>query len=119
MSIDILNILDSSLTIQLSNHEVRENAPIGTAVGELSVHSNDIFTFRLVENSNFPCNEKFRVSGSLLETNSMFDFEEMQKCYIKIRAVDSAALSYEVVFQISIRDQYDTTKIILDNAYLN
>ena len=49
----------------------------------------------------------------------MFYFEEMQKCYIKIRAVDSAALSYEAVFQISIRDQYDTTKIILDNAYLN
>ena len=45
INIDILDILEASTEIRLSNDKVRENEPIGTVVGELSTFDNDVGDF--------------------------------------------------------------------------
>ena len=93
--------------IVLSNSRVAENQPAGTTVGTLRAmdrDQNDRHTFTLVRGPSRADNDAFRIDGSTLETNAVFDYETKNSYSIRIRVTDGRGGSFAKSFTISVID---------------
>ena len=93
--------------IALSNSSVRENQPLGTAVGTLSTtdpNAGDTFTYTLVSGSGGTDNASFTISGNQLLTAASFDYETKSSYSIRVRTTDQGGLYTEKVFTITVTD---------------
>lgn len=93
--------------IALSSARVAENRPVGAVVGELSVGDVGGFSFALAAGDGGADNALFRVDGSQLRTNAVFDFEVRRSFSVRVRAADAAGVAVEQPFTIGITDVND------------
>ncbi|MDQ3987538.1 MAG: Ig-like domain-containing protein, partial [Actinomycetota bacterium] len=101
--------------IDLSNDEVDENQPAGTAVGNLSTtdpNAGDTHTYSLVSGAGDADNSAFQIDGSILETSQVFDFEADSSKSIRIRSTDSSGLRRSEQFTITITDTPDPPVVV-------
>lgn len=101
----------SPTNMLLSNTSVAENKPAYTQVGTLTTIDSDpsnTFTYLLVSGAGDVDNSSFNISGSILYTSVIFDYETKNSYNIRIRTTDQGGLSMEKNFSISVTDEYDT-----------
>ncbi|NBO50075.1 MAG: hypothetical protein EBU80_10205, partial [Chitinophagia bacterium] len=110
-TIDIVvnNVNDTPTALQLSQLSVDENNSIGGTIGTLSSSDPDIdtHTYTLVSGAGGEDNAKFKISGSILEANAVFDYETKGSYNILVRTTDAGGLSYTRTFTISINDRLE------------
>ena len=121
-AITVTNANDPPSDIALSSSSVAENEPVGTAVGTQSAtdpDAGDTFTFSLVAGAGDADNASFQITGSMLRTNAVFDFETKNSFSIRIRVTDSQGATFAKAFTITITDVVENaapTDIQLSNA---
>jgi len=110
-SVTILNVNDAPSAINLSSSSIQEGLPSGTNVGQLSAVDQDhsTHTFTLVDPGG-ACsgadNGAFQVSGDMLRSSQVFDYETPSAYTICVRATDggSPAGTFDQQFTISVQD---------------
>lgn len=93
--------------LELSPDFVKENELAGTIVGNFSATDADVdetFTYKFIEDGNYPDNALFTVDGNTLKTAVIFDHEEDDIRLIKMRVTDSTGLTYEKELPVNIVD---------------
>jgi hypothetical protein len=103
-TINVTNVNEPPTDITLSANSVLENLASGTTVGSLSSTDPDLgttFTYSLVSGAGSTDNGSFNLSGNLLQTAAIFDFETKDSYTVRIRTSDGS-LHYEEVFAISV-----------------
>ncbi len=106
----------SPTEIVLSNSVVSENLPVETTVGTFAstdVNADDTFTYSLVNGTGDADNASFSIVGNQLKTAAAFDFETKSSYSIRVRTTDSAGLSFERSFTISVTDLDETAPTVL------
>lgn len=107
MTIKLTDVNEAPKGINLSADSVAENKPKGTIVGKLSAldpDAKDSFRYSLVSGAGDDDNGFFSLSGTLLKTNSPFDFEAKNSYSILVRVTDKGGLSYDQQFTIGVTD---------------
>jgi len=115
----VTDLNETPTALALSNPSVDENQPVGTTVGSLSANdpdAGDSHTFTLVNGDGSADNNAFKISGSLLQTNTPFDYETRKTYSIRLRATDSGGLFLEAPFIITVNDINDAPTALLLNA---
>ena len=91
--------------ISLSGTSVAENLPSGTSVGTLSTTDPDAgntFTYALVAGTGSTDNASFTISGSTLQTATIFNYEAENSYSIRVRSTDQGGLFIEEAFTITV-----------------
>lgn len=104
-TISITDVNEVPTNIVLSNNNVSENNPSGTAIGTLSGTDPDAgsaFTYSLVSGSGDEDNVSFMITGSALQSAAVFNCEAKDSYSIRIRIIDAGGLWYEKQFTISV-----------------
>jgi hypothetical protein len=115
--------------LNLSNNRVDENVVTGTQIGIFSTIDpdlNDTFTYSLVNNSIYPDNASFQVSGNQLLTATPLDFEAKSSYFIQVQTTDREGLSTPTpkVLNLIVNDLIESinlppTDILLSNNNIN
>jgi murein DD-endopeptidase MepM/ murein hydrolase activator NlpD len=109
-AVQITNVNEAPTSLSLSNTSVNENQPAGTTVGSLTSSdpdANDVHSYTLVSGTGSTDNSLFRISGSLLQTHAVFDFETRKTYSVRLRVTDAGGLYLERAFNITILDIND------------
>ncbi|HKI86875.1 MAG TPA: Ig-like domain-containing protein, partial [Thermoanaerobaculia bacterium] len=97
---------EAPTNITLSNDSVYENKPVNTIVGNLSTTDPDCtdhFTYSLVTGSGDTNNAQFTIlSGNVLVTNAILDYEAGATRSIRVRTTDSFGNTFEKILTITI-----------------
>lgn len=90
--------------IMLSNNVVPELQPPGTIIGVLSTLDPDSEThaYSLVTGEGDADNDQFTIFGSLLLSNSVFDYQLQNTLSVRISSTDENFESVEKVFEIQV-----------------
>lgn len=112
IAVDKVSISDGigPIALSLDGNTLEENAVVDTLVGNLSATDRDAgetFTYSLVSGDGDTDNGLFRVSGSQLLSNHVFDYESQTTASVRLQVENSAGLTYEQSFLISIQDLPD------------
>ena len=97
--------------VLLSNSSIIENQPVGSIVGVLTtVDANlgDIFTYSLVDGQGSIDNASFTISGNMLKTKAIFNYNVQSLYFLRIRSTDQDGLYIEEPFTISVIKQTNT-----------
>jgi gliding motility-associated-like protein len=103
-TINVKDVNEAPINITLSNNNIDENRPVGSAVGNLSSSDPDVdntFTYSIQPGTDAGF---FNISGTTLKTVSIFDFETKPSYKITIRTTDQDGLSYDQNFTINVND---------------
>jgi murein DD-endopeptidase MepM/ murein hydrolase activator NlpD len=109
-TVQITNMNEAPNSLSLSSTSVDENQPAGTTVGSLTStdpDAGDTHSYTLVSGAGSTDNSLFRISGSLLQTNAVFDFETRKTYSVRVRVTDAGGLFLDRVFTITIMDIND------------
>jgi hypothetical protein len=101
------DINDSPADIVIMPFWVLENLPIGTVVGELVASDpdfEDFHIFTLVSGTGSDDNASFSITGSMVHTNEVFDFETRSTYQIRVRATDLNGATFEKALLVDILD---------------
>ncbi|AHM63536.1 putative cell wall-anchored protein [Flammeovirgaceae bacterium 311] len=110
-SLKVINVNDAPEDIDILGLIISENQPAGTLAGELStldVDAGDIHNYSLVWGEGDKDNQRFQISGNLLQVLTPLDYEERQQYSVRIRTTDQAGATFEKIFKISVMDEQDT-----------
>ena len=110
---------DAPTDLSLAPSSVAENQPGGTAVGTLAAADpdpGDTHTFTLVAGTGSADNGSFTIVGATLRTAVSFDFETTPNRSVRVRATDSAGLSVERAFTITVTNADDPPVAVDDTA---
>ena len=91
--------------LTLTKSSIRENARIGSVVGELQSRDPDLDRSPLTFQVRSPANSPFAIGGTgnrFLVTRSALDYETIQKMEILISVTDNGGLSLGKYFNITI-----------------
>jgi murein DD-endopeptidase MepM/ murein hydrolase activator NlpD len=106
--------------ISLDTATVAENAAAGTTVGTFTSTDSDpgdTFTYSLVTGTGSDDNAKFSISGAILQTAAVFNYETKNTYKIRVRSTDSKDLTFEKAFTISVTNVNETpTDLNLSNS---
>ena len=109
-TLNVINTNDAPTDILLSKTDIDENLPVATATCTLTAVDDDVLdthTFALVAGAGDTDNAKVVITGSVLTTNAMYNFEQQNTLQIRIRAADSFSATFTKSFTISINDVND------------
>jgi hypothetical protein len=109
-AVQITNVNEAPNSLSLSSTSVDENQPAGTTFGSLTStdpDAGDAHSYTLVSGAGSTDNSLFRISGSLLQTNAVFDFETRKTYSVRLRVTDAGGLYLERAFTITILDIND------------
>lgn len=118
-TISVNDLNEAPTSLALGNTSVNENAPVGTAVGNLSTTDEDLIddgappAGSIVEAHSYSLpagqldNAQFQIVGKQLQTAAIFDHEVKNSYNVRIRTTDSAGQSFERVYTISILNVND------------
>jgi O-glycosyl hydrolase len=106
--------------VSLSNTNVAENLPPGTAVGTFSTTDPDAgntFTYSLVSGTGSTDNSSFTITNNTLYAAAAFNFEAQSSYGIRVRTTDQGGLYYEEAFTITVTNVNETpTDVSLSNS---
>jgi hypothetical protein len=91
--------------VSLTGVSVAEDAPLGTAIGQLSAvdpNADDTHTFLLVGGEGDADNAAFVIDDDELQTAVLLDFEAQSTYRIRVRATDQGGLGVEQVFVVDV-----------------
>ena len=103
----VTNVNESPTDISLSNTNVAENLPSGTAVGNFSTTDPDAgntFTYTLVVGSGSTDNGSFTITNNTLYSAASFNYEARNNYGIRVRSTDQGGLYIEKPFTILVTD---------------
>jgi hypothetical protein len=104
-TITVTDVNDSPTSIGLSNNNVTENEPAGTAVGTFTTADQDpedSHTYRLVSGDGDTDNNDFTIVGGELRTESVLDREANWTCRIRVQVDDGNGGTFEKQFAITV-----------------
>ena len=110
VTVNLTNVNEAPTDLSLSSTSVNENAVSGTTVGTFSTTDPDVpdsHTLTLVSGTGDTDNGKFTISGGVLQTDDVFDFETQGPFSIRVRTTDAGSLQYEEVLSITVIDVND------------
>jgi uncharacterized ubiquitin-like protein YukD len=113
-NIEVVEVVTIS-EIQLTSLSFDENLEIGTTVSLLEAiggTSESIYNWSLSEGKGDDDNALFRINGSALESNSIFNFEEKSLAKIRLFVSDNAGNEYEKAFTLNIQNVNEAPSII-------
>ena len=93
--------------VTISGSTIEERQPVGATVVTFTVvdpDSADVHTITLV--SGFGDNALYSISGNVLKTAAVFDYEQKTSCSLKVRVSDGTD-SFEKTFSIAVQNNYD------------
>ncbi len=109
-TLNVINTNDAPTDILLNTTSVDENMVVGTVITTLTAVDDDILdthSFTLVAGAGDTDNAKVAITGSLLTTNTVYNYEQQNTLHIRIRATDSFSATYTKSFTITINDVND------------
>ena len=109
------NVNETPAVLNLSNNNIPENQPAGTAVGTFSTTDPDAgntFTYTLVPGAGSTDNSSFTIVGSTLQTNASFNFEGQTSYLVRIRTTDQGTLFTEQAFTINVTNVNETPAVL-------
>ncbi|MBN2485728.1 MAG: T9SS type A sorting domain-containing protein [Bacteroidales bacterium] len=103
--------------IQLSDSTILEGKPSGTVIGLLSDNDpqGNTAMYSLVAGTGDTDNAGFTIVGDTLKSNTVFDFEDKDSLFVRIRVTDSASNTFEKTFTLFVIG-HSPTDIILSNS---
>ncbi len=104
LTVNVNDVNENPTDIALSNNNVNENQPVGTAVGALSTtdpDAGDSFTYSFCGGAD---DGSFQITGTTLETNAIFNVLIQSSFAICVRTTDSGSLFFDKNFTISVND---------------
>ncbi|MHC5112509.1 MAG: SdrD B-like domain-containing protein, partial [Planctomycetota bacterium] len=99
--------LQAPTGLSLAQDRVLEQQPVNTTVGNLVASDpepGETFVFELVSGPGDDDNASFALDGNPLRTQAVFDHSVKQTYSIRVRAIDSAGLSFEQTLTVSVVD---------------
>ncbi|MEQ9303165.1 MAG: YCF48-related protein, partial [Marinoscillum sp.] len=102
-----LNLSSSdTLPINLSNHRIDENSPMGSPVGKLTFNESETVEYTLLDGEGHAHNELFQIQNDQLLTNAVFNYESQTTYAIHVRASDGST-SDTTILIISVNDLFE------------
>jgi Ca2+-binding RTX toxin-like protein len=114
LTINVINVNESSTDVTLSNSNIAENQPIGTVVGNFATtdpDSGNTFTYTLVSGNGSTNNSLFTIQNNQLRTNARFNYENIRSYNILVRATDQGGLFFEKPLTINVTNLNEAPKI--------
>ena len=105
LSVNELN--ESPADIQVKYRDFDENISVGSGVTALSStdeDSGDTHTYSLISGDGSEDNGSFEIVGDELKINDSPDFETKESYSVRLQTTDSAGLTFEKVFTLSVND---------------
>lgn len=110
ITINVTNANEAPTDIALGSSSVLEHQAVGTSVGNLTTidpDAGDSHTYSLVSGAGDTNNASFQISGSELQTNAVFNFEDISSYSIRVQTDDGNGGTYAEQFTITILDGND------------
>jgi parallel beta-helix repeat protein/VCBS repeat-containing protein len=122
-SISITNVNEAPTNVILSNANIQENQPIGTAVGTFTTTDPDLgdtFTYSFVSGAGDTDNAQFQIAGNQLLSNAIYDYEVQNSYSIRVLTTDAGGLNFSKAFTITILNANDApADITISNANID
>ena len=105
--------------IVLAPNTIAENSPNGSTVGTLTTVDADLgdtFVYALVPGAGSTDNGAFTLSGAVVSTVGVFDFETKSVYTIRVRTTDGGGQVFEKALTINVRDLDEAPVAVDDTA---
>lgn len=120
--IDITDANDNPTQLYLSNTRIFENSEINTEIGTLVVTDEDndqTFDFVSLNEALAPDNIYFKLDGSKLYSNNIYDYETKASYEIVIEVRDNEGGTYSEAFTIIIEDVNEAPELEAQDFYID
>jgi hypothetical protein len=107
VSVSVTNVNEPPTGIDLSSSSISENVPTGTTIGTLSTYdpdAGDTFTYTLIDPLQYPDNVNFTITGAVLKSKSVFNYETKDTYLIGVRSTDALGSNADELIYIYITD---------------
>ena len=114
-TISVIDVNETPVSLNLSNHSILENKAIGSLVGSLNtidVDALDVATYSLVSGIGSDDNASFSLVNNEVFSSSIFNFESKNSYKIRVRTTDVNGLFLDSAFLINILNINETPTLI-------
>ncbi len=123
LTVTVVDSNDAPTALAISVDSLLEKSSVGTFVADLNTtdaDGTDNFTYSLVAGQGANDNALFRINGSLLEVDSVLNFNSGQTRSVRIQSSDKGGRTIQSSFVIRIINQNDLpTDILLSDTSIN
>jgi hypothetical protein len=122
VSVTVTNVNEAPTGINLSSASISENVATGTTIGTFSTadpDAGDTFTYSFVDTSSYPDYTSFTITGNVLKSKVVFDYETKSTYLIKVRSTDALGLYFDRVITITIENVVITASRSSTNVTCN
>jgi hypothetical protein len=108
VNVTINAVNNTPTNITLSNNNLDENKPVGTAIGTFSTSDPDVgdtFTYSFCGGTD---DSSFTINNNELRSAVSFDYETKTSYSICIRTTDSGTAAFDKAFTIAVNNRIDT-----------
>ena len=120
--ITVTDANDNPTQLFLSNNRIFENSEIGTEIGTLVVtdeDNNQDFDFISINEALAPDNVFFRLDGSKLYSNAVYNYEAKPLYTIVIEVRDDQGGTFSETFTIKVEDENEAPKLKTQDFYID
>ena len=92
VSVSVTGANEAPTGIDLSSASISENVPTGTTIGTFSTSdpdAGDTFTYGFIDTGSYPDNGSFTITGNVLKSKFVFDYEAKNSYLIRVRSTDA------------------------------
>ena len=123
LTVTVVDSNDAPTALAISADSVLEKSPVGSFVADLNTtdaDATDNFTYTLVAGQGSRDNALFRINGSLLETDSVLNFNNAATRSVRVQSTDKGGRTVQRSFVIRVVNQNDLpTNILLSDTSIN
>jgi len=123
LTVNVTDSNDAPTALTISADSILEKSAIGTFVADLNTiytDATDNFTYTLVAGQGSSDNALFRINGSLLEVDSVLNFNNARTRNIRIETTDKGGRTLQSSFIIRVVNQNDLpSNILLSDTMVN
>jgi gliding motility-associated-like protein len=120
-AIHVTNLNEAPTAITLLDNTINENLAVGTRIGNFlttDVEVADVHAYSLVAGAGALNNSSFSISPSgELKSAQVFNYEQEDTLYIRVRSTDAGLLSTESSFRILVLNQNESPTDITMNTH--
>lgn len=123
LTVNVTDSNDAPTALTISADSILEKSPVGTFVADLNTvdtDATDNFTYTLAAGQGSSDNALFRINGSLLEVDSVLNFNNARTRNIRIETTDKGGRTFQSSFIIRVLNQNDLpSDILLSDTMVN